>query len=125
MSYQIVGTNTYSEKEYLRQKFIDTGILNSDGSRKKDLIWDPYIYPDDGGYVPPCAICKNVYDTYSPTDENPILAPHCSCGCLWWDYFKEKILEINSSCEFSTKRNIKINNTKTHNTKTHKIKTIK
>ena len=95
--------NTYTEKEYIRQKYIDTGILNEDGSRKNE-VWDPYIYPDDGGYVPPCRICMSVYSSYSPSDGNLVYAPHCTCGCLWWDYFKEKLLQINSLCEFSTKK---------------------
>ena len=81
--------NTYYEKEYLREKYIKVGLLDSNGNKQAG-IFDPYIYPDDGGYVPKCGKCKLVYDKVREDKkkgslEQTVEAEHYRAGCLWWD----------------------------------------
>ena len=85
--------NTFNEKEYIRNEYIKRGILDANGQKFKNII-DYNIYPDDGGYIPKCTICESVYKTYknTTTENRKVESPHSNCGCLWWEYFKQKLM---------------------------------
>jgi hypothetical protein len=56
-----------------------------------------------------CTICESVYTTYkNTTTENcKVEAPHCRCGCLWWDYFREKLIYKNPTFVFIVGKHVK------------------
>jgi hypothetical protein len=93
------NSSTY---DYLIKQYIKLGLLDSAGNKtagKND--WDPYIYPDDG-YIPPCGICKLQYDEYTKRSNyaDEIKWPHYKCGCLWSEYYEEKLLKLKEDIKF-------------------------
>ncbi len=89
--------NTYNECEYIKEQYIQQGILNKDGTE----YFDFNVYPWESGYVPKCSVCQNMFNTYQKEKGNSVLAPHKSCGCLWFTWFKNKLLNINSKIRFT------------------------
>ena len=83
--------NTYNECEYIKKQSIQQGVLDKDGN-KFELDFDFNIYPWEGGYIPKCSVCQKMYNTYiSDKKENKVTALHRSCGCLWFEWFKQKL----------------------------------
>lgn len=82
--------------KYLTKKYIELGLLDRFGKRIETKSgFDFNIYPDSG-YIPPCSICKSMVATLKDTVETK----HSSCGCLWFDYYKQKILKSNPAAIF-------------------------
>ena len=90
---------------YLIKKYIEMKLLDEEGNKIiNKSSWNPYIYPDNG-YIPPCSVCKNGYDEYIKQYESEVklselLWPHFSCGCLWSQYFENKIKQTNNNIKF-------------------------
>jgi hypothetical protein len=94
--------NTYSEKEYIKNEYIRTGLLDKNGEK----IITSFDYPEDGGYIPLCAVCKQIYEENKDNENiQQIDSHHSKCGCLWWNYFKDKIKENNPNIVFEKKKN--------------------
>lgn len=94
-----------SSYNYLVKKYIDLKLLDEDGNKIINKgSWNPYIYPDDG-YIPSCSVCNNGYNEYikqhdSGTKLSELLWPHIRCGCLWSNYFQDKIKQVNPDMKF-------------------------
>jgi len=86
--------NTYNEIEYIKQEYIAQGILNKDGS-KRELDFDYTIYPWEDGYISKCSVCKSM-----TIKDGKVVALHRTCGCLWFRWFKEKLLAGNPKITF-------------------------
>jgi len=65
-------------------------------------MWNPYIYPDNG-YIPPCSVCKNNYDEYVKLFPNYTKEISWPVGCLWSEYYEEKLEKLNAQILFSRK----------------------
>ena len=88
---------------YLINKYKEQNLLDSSGNiMKSESGFDFNIYPDTG-YIPPCSICKNMYTTFIATNNHKINSKHNLCGCLWFDYYKNKIIIINPNAIFNNK----------------------
>jgi hypothetical protein len=90
---------------YLINKYKQMNLLDSSGNIiESDSGFDFNIYPDSG-YIPQCGVCNMMYKNFinDLTSNNTIDAKHISCGCLWFDYYKNKIISINSKVIFSKK----------------------
>ena len=95
-----------SSYNYLTKKYKELGLLDeSDHKILKKGSWDPFIYPDNG-YIPPCSVCKNSYDDYVITLEKDNSSKnytielewsHYKCGCLWADYYENKLKSIKEN----------------------------
>jgi hypothetical protein len=91
--------------QYLTNQYIEAGLLDKDGNKiNLKGSWDPFIYPDSG-YIPPCTVCENGYDTYFQQHTlgkkvTDLLWPHYRCGCLWTRHFEEKIRKLNPDIHF-------------------------
>lgn len=95
MSHSKTLDNQSEVYKYLTNKYIELGLLDSFGNRIESKSgFDFTIYPDSG-YIPPCSICKSMVVTLGTVE-----AKHMSCGCLWFDYYKTKILKSNPSISF-------------------------
>lgn len=95
--------NTYGEIEYIKKMYIKQGVLNNDGSKKIGIV-DYNIYPWEKGFIPKCQICKEVYDKFTEDiNVTEIYSPHCMCSCLWWDWYKDKILQLNKNISIKNK----------------------
>ena len=81
-------------QSYLTNKYIELGL-----DTKSKTGFDFNIYPDSG-YIPPCRVCKSMVILADKVE-----AKHMSCGCLWFDYYKNKIQKINPNITFITVRN--------------------
>ena len=95
--------NTYNECEYIKNQYIQQGILNKDGSNAYGgLEFDYNIYPWEHGYIPKCAVCQEMHNKYCSSDkkENKVTALHRLCGCLWFEWFKQRLLNINPQIKF-------------------------
>lgn len=92
---------------YLVKKYTELNLLDSFGNKiDHKNTWDPFIYPDNG-YIPPCSICKNVCDEYINTEKvnpkssnNEIIWIHHMCGCLWSEFYQDKIKTLNQNIKF-------------------------
>jgi hypothetical protein len=91
--------NTYNECEYIKKQYIQQGVLDKDGD-KFELDFDFGIYPWESGYIPKCAVCQEMYNKYNDKKENKVTALHRSCGCLWFEWFKQRLLNINPQIIF-------------------------
>jgi hypothetical protein len=93
---------------YLTNKYKEMNMLDSSNNIvESDSGFDFNIYPDSG-YIPTCSICMNDYQTYinNLTHNNMndnIKMNHISCGCIWFEYYKNKIIGINSKVVFNKK----------------------
>ena len=95
--------NTHNEIEYIRRQYIKQGLLNADGA-KIPLAFDYNTYPWEGGYIPKCTVCSEMYNKWMNGDKaKKITAPHKGCGCLWFEWFQQKILTVNSEITFTDK----------------------
>ena len=98
-------SDTYN---YLINKYKELNLLDcSSNIIENNSGFDFNIYPDSG-YIPQCRVCKSDYETYinSITMNNKndnVIMNHISCGCLWYEYYKNKIISINSKVIFSKK----------------------
>ncbi len=91
MSAQI---NNHSEIEYIKSKYIQWGILNKDGTKKIPPYQIDYnIYPWEKGYIPKCSECSQMYNKYKSASFHKIHALRDKCHCLWFDWFKNKLLK--------------------------------
>lgn len=85
---------------YLTNKYKEMELLDSNSG------FDFNIYPDSG-YIPPCSVCKSDYETYINNlinnKNDSISMKHISCGCIWFDYYKGKIISINPKVMFNKK----------------------
>ena len=86
---------------YLTNKYKQMNLLDIIESNSE---FDFNIYPDSG-YIPQCGVCNMMYKKFIDdlTSNNTIDAKHISCGCLWFDYYKNKIISINSNVIFRKK----------------------
>ena len=91
---------------YLVKKYIEINLLDQDENKiiNNKSLWNPYIYPDSG-YIPPCNVCKNGYDDYIKQHEagtklSELLWSHFRCGCLWTNYYEDKIKQVNPDMKF-------------------------
>ncbi len=93
--------NTPNEIQYIRRQYIKQGVLTADGN-KIPSAFDYNIYPWEQGYIPKCAICTEMYNKFVSADnKDNIHAPHNRCGCLWFDWYKDKIIKINPDVKFT------------------------
>lgn len=85
-----------SEYEYLIRRFKQDGLLDEHGNKTiPEGDFDPWIYPDEG-YIPHCTECKTMYEKFLlDTTVKEVEAKHLTCGCLWYEWFKTKILRLN------------------------------
>jgi hypothetical protein len=91
--------NSYAEIEYIRSEYMKQGILNNDGMKiSKSSGFDYCIYPWEKGYIPKCDVCSEMF--VKSNGENRINAPHKHCGCLWFNWYKRKILKTNQNVNF-------------------------
>lgn len=95
---------------YLINKYKELHLLDNDGNIiKNELDFDYNIYPDDG-YIPTCSVCLNEYNmwfdsmTTGPSKNNCIDMKHMSCGCLWLQFYKNKMISINPNIKFEKKK---------------------
>jgi hypothetical protein len=96
--------NSYSENQYIKDQYIRRGILNKDGS-KIESNFDYNIYPWESGYIPKCSVCKEVYNKFlTNTNCEEINSPHRRCGCLWWEYYYDKMMQINNKVKFTNNK---------------------
>lgn len=93
---------------YLTNKYKEFNILDISGN----IIatdFDFNIYPDTG-YIPQCSVCNNDYNTWfdsmttNSNKDNIVDMKHNSCGCLWFQYYKNKVLAINPNVKFDKKK---------------------
>jgi hypothetical protein len=93
---------------YLIKKYIELNLLDGFGNKiDYKNNWDPFIYPDNG-YIPPCSICKNAYDAYNEyintenlnSSNNEIVWNHHMSGCLWSEFYQDKIKTISQNIKF-------------------------
>ena len=94
---------------YLTKKYIEADLLDRNENQiiNNKSFWNPFIYPDSG-YVPPCSTCKNSYDEYMKqhdggTKLSELLWSHLKCGCLWSEYFEDKIKQVNPQMKFKNR----------------------
>jgi hypothetical protein len=93
---------------YLTKKYIESNLLDRDENKIiNKSSWNPFIYPDSG-YVPQCSLCKNCYEEYMKQYEegtklSELLWPHLKCGCLWSEYFEDKIKNVNPQMKFKNR----------------------
>jgi hypothetical protein len=93
---------------YLTNKYKEIVLLDSSNNIvESNSGFDFNIYPDSG-YIPTCSVCKSDYETYinNLTNNNMndnVKMNHVSCGCIWFDYYKGKIISINPKVIFSKK----------------------
>jgi len=97
--------NSYAEIEYIRREYIKQGVLNKDGTKTPPgpSGIDYCIYPWEKGYIPKCSTCSEMFNTFVASKDNKdkaIRALHKHCGCLWFNYFKTKILSVNPNASF-------------------------
>jgi hypothetical protein len=95
---------------YLTNKYKELNILDiSSNIIESSSGFDFNIYPDTG-YIPQCSICNNDYTmwfdnmTTNNKDTNIIDMKHNTCGCIWIQYYKNKILAINPNVKFDKKK---------------------
>lgn len=86
--------DTSDSYEYLTNKYMSLGLLLK---IKSDI--DYIAYPDEH-HIPICAICLEMYNH----NGIEIKAEHLMCGCLWFDYIKDKILKKNPNVKFIRKK---------------------
>ena len=80
--------------EYLKNVYKGYYKINSDS--------DYIIYDLDS--IPECSICLKMYNDFKNIkDAKQIKAYHSSCGCLWFPWFKQKLLSINPNIVFYSK----------------------
>ena len=95
--------NTFNENEYIKTQYIQLGILNNNGTKILS-DFDYNIYPWEVGYIPKCSVCQEMYNKYvkekKDKKDNKITALHRVCGCLWFEWFKIKLLNINPKIQF-------------------------
>ena len=93
---------------YLTNKYKELNLLDSsENIIESSTGFDFNIYPDTG-YIPQCKICNSMYTTFIDTininsSNNIIDSKHISCNCLWFEYYRTKILGINSKITFNKK----------------------
>ena len=93
---------------YLTNKYKEISLLDSSNNIvESDSGFDFNIYPDTG-YIPPCSVCKSDYETFinnmtTNNNNDNICMKHISCGCIWFEYYKNKIIGINSNVKISKK----------------------
>ena len=93
--------NTQSEIEYIRCEYIKIGILNKNGTKTPSPhSFDYNIYPWEKGYIPKCGICNEMYNKYKMEPINEVKALHKNCKCLWFEWFKTKLLNIDANIKF-------------------------
>lgn len=80
--------------QYLTKKYIDYDLLDKNGNTviRNKSVWN--------GYIPPCSICESGYNDYIKEYDvgvkvKDLLWVHFRCGCLWSEYFENKIKQIN------------------------------
>jgi len=94
---------------YLVNKYKDLKLLDQNGNPfESNSGFDFNIYPDTG-YIPSCSICSSEYNTWFDSmtydnNNNNINMKHMLCGCIWFDYYKKKILAINMKITFEKKK---------------------
>lgn len=105
-----------SNYNYIIKKYEELELMNSFGNHLlKKGEWDPFIYPDNG-YIPPCSVCKNSYDQCIITLESnkdkkennysiELDWQHYKCGCLWSDYYEDKLKKINNNIRLVKNKN--------------------
>lgn len=82
------------------------GLLDAHGRKTGSMCAIDYVMYPAEKYVPFCSICAGEYqrvaDEYRFARDNPsATAPdtvnmtHDRCGCLWADYFKDKLRKLN------------------------------
>jgi hypothetical protein len=76
---------------------VHTGAKNFDGAK---LFFDPHIYPDTGS-IPFCSVCSGQYNDFLMNPVKELKWLHMSCGCLWADYFMNKVKEVEPQIVFS------------------------
>ena len=93
---------------YLTNKYKELNLLDQNGN-PYEAEFDFNIYPDTG-YIPQCSVCNNDYNTWfdnmtqNQTKDNIVDMKHNSCGCLWAQFYKNKILAINPTARFEKKK---------------------
>lgn len=95
--------NTHAEIEYIKSEYIRQSFINeSETISINQTEFDYNIYPWIKGYIPKCSICTEMYDKYKEDNNKPneLKALHKSCGCLWFNWYKTKLLKINPDIKF-------------------------
>ncbi len=95
--------NTYAEIEYIRSEYIKQGVLNGDGTKPPSSLSkiDYCIYPWEKGYIPKCTICCEMFNNFvANKQDKAIRSLHKDCGCLWFSWYKTKILSVNPNATF-------------------------
>ena len=96
--------------DYLIKKYKEFNLLDANGEKTTpDGCWDPYIYPDEG-HIPYCKSCQTDYEAFKATKNTQtsceVDVDHTS-GCLWYEYFTNKILSINPNAKIARSNAIK------------------
>lgn len=87
---------SYDVKKYIIEKYIKLHVLDKDGNKLIKSGMDFNIYPEEQS-IPFCTVCSTMYSDFKNNFEDPVVeAPHVNCGCLWFEYFSNKILAMNS-----------------------------
>jgi hypothetical protein len=89
---------SWEELEHLRRQYQKLGLLDAQ-FRKTAILSevDFMVYPGDQ-FIPQCTICSNEYQNFTTlhkvNPQNNVQLTHDRCGCLWVDYFKNKINKL-------------------------------
>jgi hypothetical protein len=85
--------------QYLTKKYIENNLIDKEGNHIiiNKSLWNPFIYPDSG-YIPSFEEYMKQYEM--GTKVNELLWPHFRCGCLWSEYFQNKIKKVNENIKF-------------------------
>lgn len=97
--------NTLDQKNYLLQKYIEEGLLNSDFSKVEDCWFDPFIYLIDS-CIPICTQCNSDFEIFKSSNiqHNMEVELKHPKACLWGDYFIKKIKNICPTAKIVRKK---------------------
>jgi hypothetical protein len=107
--YYVINIMSQTIYEYMVIRYTKMGLLDSEGNRTipNNSMWNPFIYPDNG-YIPPCSVCKNCYEEFvalialenNKKQSDEITWPHHNSGCLWSEYYEDKLRQLNINIRF-------------------------
>lgn len=108
-----IRRNTHGEMQYIKHQYVKQGILKPDGHKDKMGAVDYNLYPWEGSvYIPKCQICEETYTNFVKTalteHDDEFYSPHYRCGCLWWNWFEEKIVNLHKKVIFTSHKKNRI-----------------